>query len=110
MVANVGLDPQRDLEWVTDPKLKPLELFAAGKIDAFLGFPPEPQKLHERRAGHVILSTTADRPWSDYYCCMLAGNADFVRTHPITTKRCASLFAVHTAPWTRPRWVVSVEC
>ena len=87
MAANVGLDPENDFQWVTDRKLKPLELFATGKIDAFLGFPPEPQELHARRVGHVILSTTVDRPWSDYYCCMLAGNADFVRTHPVAAKR-----------------------
>ena len=87
MAANVGLDPENDLHWITERKLKPLELFAAGKIDAFLGFPPEPQELHSRRVGHVILSTAADRPWSDYYCCMLAGNADFVRTHPVAAKR-----------------------
>ena len=88
MAANVGLDPENDLHWITERKLKPLELFAAGKIDAFLGFPPEPQELHARRVGHVILNTAADRPWSDYYyCCMLAGNADFVRTHPVAAKR-----------------------
>jgi NitT/TauT family transport system substrate-binding protein len=87
MAANVGLDPEKDLHWITDRKVKPLELFAAGEIDAFLGFPPEPQELHARRVGHVILSTAADRPWSDYYCCMLAGNADFVRTHPVAAKR-----------------------
>src|SRR6516165_6237568 len=55
MAANVGLDPENDFQWVTDRKLKPLELFATGKIDAFLGFPPEPQELHARRVGRVIL-------------------------------------------------------
>jgi NitT/TauT family transport system substrate-binding protein len=40
MAAQVGLDPARDIRWVTDPSLKPLDLFAEGKIDAFLGFPP----------------------------------------------------------------------
>jgi NitT/TauT family transport system substrate-binding protein len=39
MVAQVGLDPDKDIRWVTDPSVKPLELFAEGKIDAFLGFP-----------------------------------------------------------------------
>ena len=34
-------------------------------------------------------SSTAriDRPWSQYFCCMLAGNTDFVREHPVATKR-----------------------
>jgi len=87
MAANVGLDPKNDFQWVTDRSARPLELFAAGKIDAFLGFPPEPQELHAHGVGHVIVSTAADRPWSDYYCCMLAGNADFIRRYPVATKR-----------------------
>jgi len=28
-----------------------------------------------------------DRPWSQYFCCMLAGNREFVRRHPVATKR-----------------------
>jgi NitT/TauT family transport system substrate-binding protein len=28
-----------------------------------------------------------DRPWSQYFCCLLAGNREFVRTHPVATKR-----------------------
>jgi NitT/TauT family transport system substrate-binding protein len=58
-----------------------------GSIDAFLGFPPEPQELRARHAGHAILNTTTDRPWSQYFCCMLASNRDYVRTHPVATKR-----------------------
>jgi len=64
-----------------------MELFASGKIDSFLGFPPEPQELHARNIGHVIVNTTRDRPWSQHFCCMLAGNSDFVRKHPVATKR-----------------------
>ena len=33
MAANVGLDPGSDLHWVTDPKVKPKDLFIDGKID-----------------------------------------------------------------------------
>src|SRR5690242_16159778 len=87
MAAQVGLDPERDFQWVIDPKVKPLDLFAEGKIDAFLGFPPEPQELRARHAGQVILDTTVDRPWSQYFCCMLGGNREYVRKHPIATRR-----------------------
>jgi NitT/TauT family transport system substrate-binding protein len=92
MAAYVGLDPHEDIEWVegaaTDPMgLFPLELFAEGKVDAFLGYPPEPQELRARNIGHVILNTTTDRPWSQYFCCMLVGNREFVRNHPVATKR-----------------------
>src|SRR5262249_11680110 len=69
------------------PKVKPFQLFVQGKIDAFLAFPPEPQELRTRQIGHVIVSTTIDRPWSQYFCCMLAGNREYVRRHPVATKR-----------------------
>jgi NitT/TauT family transport system substrate-binding protein len=45
MAAQVGLDPTKDIHWITDPAVKPIQLFEQGKIDAFLGFPPEPQDL-----------------------------------------------------------------
>ena len=85
MAAWVGLDPKKDLTPVTDSDA--MELFAAGKIDAHLAFPPEVQELRARNVGHVILRTAVDRPWSQYFCCMLAGSNDFVRKYPIATKR-----------------------
>ena len=86
--AHVGLDPANDIRWITTgPKVKPLELFADGKIDAFLGAPPEPQELRARNIGHVIFNSSLDRPWSQYFCCMLGGNREFVRQHPVATKR-----------------------
>ena len=87
MAAYVGLDPLRDIKWVTSPDIKPMSLFAQGKIDAFLGFPPEPQELAARHVGHVVINSAVDRPWSQYFCCMLASNANFVRNNPIATKR-----------------------
>jgi NitT/TauT family transport system substrate-binding protein len=87
MAAHVGLDPAKDIHWVTDPSLKPMELFVQGKIDAFLGFPPEPQDLRARHIGNVIVNSAVDRPWSQYFCCMLAGNRDYVQRYPVATKR-----------------------
>ena len=87
MATLVGLDPAKDIEWVTSAKVKPIELFAEGKIDAFLGFPPEPQRLRAQNIGRVIVNSAQDRPWSQYFCCMLAGNREFVRKNPIATKR-----------------------
>jgi NitT/TauT family transport system substrate-binding protein len=87
MASLVGLDPTKDIEWVTSEKVKPIDLFAEGKIDAFLGFPPEPQRLRAQNIGHVIVNSALDRPWSQYFCCMLAGNREFVRKNPVATKR-----------------------
>jgi NitT/TauT family transport system substrate-binding protein len=35
----------------------------------------------------MILSTATDKPWSHYLCCIVEGNGEFVRAHPIATKR-----------------------
>jgi NitT/TauT family transport system substrate-binding protein len=87
MAAYVGLDPARDIDWVVDPKITAKDLFAEGKVDAFLGFPPDPQELRARKIGHVVVNSTVDHPWSQYYCCMLAGDADYVQNYPNATKR-----------------------
>jgi NitT/TauT family transport system substrate-binding protein len=87
MATHVGLDPQRDINWITSPEVDPMELFAEGQIDAFLGFPPEPQALRARGIGQVMLNTATERPWSQYFCCMLLANRDFVRNYPVATKR-----------------------
>jgi NitT/TauT family transport system substrate-binding protein len=28
-----------------------------------------------------------DRPWSQYFCCVVVGNTEFVRNYPVATKR-----------------------
>ena len=32
-------------------------------------------------------SRTQDKPWSQYFCCMVAAGRDFVRDYPVATKR-----------------------
>jgi NitT/TauT family transport system substrate-binding protein len=87
LAAQVGLDPVKDIHWVTDPSIKPVELFEQGKIDAFLSTPPESLDLRARHFGRVIVNSALDRPWSQYFCCMLATNREFPATHPVVTKR-----------------------
>jgi NitT/TauT family transport system substrate-binding protein len=73
--------------WWTTPAAKPLELFAEGKLDAFLALPPLVQELHARKVGHVILRTAVDKPWSQYFCRMLAANREYAARYPVATKR-----------------------
>ncbi len=87
IVRHVGLDPNTDIDWITTPDGNAMELFAEGKTDAFLAFPPEPQELRARKIGRMILSTAMDKPWSQYLCCVLYANRSFVRDHPVATKR-----------------------
>jgi len=87
ILKNVGLDPQKDVQWVVHPPAEAMRLLAEGKVDAWMGFPPEPQELRAKKIGHVLVDTKSDRPWSQYFCCMIGGNRDFVRNYPIATKK-----------------------
>jgi NitT/TauT family transport system substrate-binding protein len=87
MAAYVGLDPAKDIEWVSSPFATAKELFLERKIDVFLALPPDPQELRARKIGHEIVNSALDRPWSQHFCCVLTGNREFVRKHPVATKR-----------------------
>jgi NitT/TauT family transport system substrate-binding protein len=86
MAAYVGLDP-RDIDWVTHQTADSAELLAAGKLDALIGFPPVPQELRAKRIGQVIVNSSVDRPWSQYFCCTVAARKEFVQRNPAATKR-----------------------
>ena len=87
MASLVGLDPAKDIEWVSSPFATAKELFLQRKIDAFLALPPDPQDLRARKIGHVIVDSARDRPWSQHFCCVLVAGKEFVRKHPVATKR-----------------------
>jgi NitT/TauT family transport system substrate-binding protein len=44
MAAHVGLDPHKDINWLTNATGNLMERFAEREVDAFLAFPPEPQQ------------------------------------------------------------------
>ena len=54
MLAYVGLDARKDINWVAIPTAESMELFAEGKVDAFMGFP----------AGAAGAAGQEDRPTS----------------------------------------------
>lgn len=83
----VGLNPKKDITWINHEPGESMRLFAEGKIDAFMGFAPEPQELRAKKIGHVLVDFGTDRPWSQYFCCLAAANRDFARKNPIATKR-----------------------
>jgi NitT/TauT family transport system substrate-binding protein len=106
MAGYVGLDPDRDLRWADLPSDEAMERYAAGELDAFLGFPPEPQALRARGIHDVIVKTATDKPWSQYFCCMLFSHPDFVGQYPIATKRVIRAVLKATDLCARqPEWV-----
>jgi NitT/TauT family transport system substrate-binding protein len=87
MAAYVGLDPRRDIKWFTHDPADSARLLADGTVDALIGFPPVPQELRAKGIGRVIVNSTVDRPWSGYFCCVVAANKSFIDRYPVATKR-----------------------
>ncbi len=88
IVANIGIDPAKDIHWVEDTgRGKSLARFAKGDCDAIIDIPPFIQQAQALNIGQTILDGGVDKPWSQYFCCMLAGLSDFVQKYPVATKR-----------------------
>jgi len=64
MLAYVGLDPRKDINWVIHDTAESARLLADRKVDALMAFPPVPQELRAKNIGHVIVNSAIDRPWS----------------------------------------------
>lgn len=87
MAAHVGLDPRKDINIVAHPAGEAMRLLAERKIDGFLAAPPDAQELRAKKIGHVVVNSMMDKPWSQYFCCMVAVNQQFVRKHPAAARR-----------------------
>jgi len=87
MLGHVGLDYRKDVNVVEMTPTEAVQSLAEGKAHAFLATAPLAQELRAKKIGHVIANMATDRPWSQYFCCMLVANREFVRKHPVATKR-----------------------
>ena len=85
MLNYVGLDVARDVEWVILDY--PMQDFIEGKIDAYLRVVWIFPETRTDDMGHTIASNEVDRPWSQYFCCMVAGSTEYVNKYPQATKR-----------------------
>ena len=86
LLAYVGMQPG-DVNFVEIAT--PLQAFLDGKADAVHTQGQTGPFLHglKDNPGHIILSTSIDKPWSQYYCCMLYANRDWAKANPVATKR-----------------------
>lgn len=85
MLAHVGIDPRKEVTLIES--FEGVRLLSEGKVDATLGFPPDPQIMRAQKIGVTLVNTSIDRPWSQYFCCMVLGNRNFVARNPVATKR-----------------------
>ena len=87
VMAYVGLDPRKDVTFVAHPPREATRLFEEQKVDAYVASPPFAQELRAKKIGHVVVNSSVDRPWSQYFCCFVTAHQEFVRKNPVATKR-----------------------
>jgi NitT/TauT family transport system substrate-binding protein len=88
MLAYVGINPTDDVKWVSGEKISDaVRFFMDKKVDAYMAFAPQQQELRAKGIGHLVVDTAIDRPWSEYFCCMLSANRQFTQKNPAATKR-----------------------
>ena len=87
LAKHVGLDPRKDLNIVAHSASEAMRLLTEKKLDGFLAAPPDAQELREKKIGRVITNSMMDKPWSQYFCCMIATNQQFIDKYPVATKK-----------------------
>ena len=87
VVSYIGLDAEKDVEWVFAHPNDWAGMLADNRIDAMASFPPLNYILHDEGIGHVILNTTTDKPWKHFFCCMVAANSAFAAENAVAAKR-----------------------
>jgi len=90
-LAYVGIDPVKDVSFFeVGPTYEAMmKAFTEGRSDAFLAAAEGAAVLRRnpRSQSTKILDQSADKPWSQYVCCMLVANRDWTRQNPVATKR-----------------------
>ena len=91
LLAYIGMDPRTDVNFIEiGPDIPALrDAFVDGRSEAFIASAANGPQLRRnpKNPGTVILDTTMDKPWSQYYCCQLVANRDWARRNPVATKR-----------------------
>jgi NitT/TauT family transport system substrate-binding protein len=92
-LAHIGMDAS-ELNLIEGSDDKIIANYLDGKSDAvFLPVHQGPlMRRNPKRRGTKILDSTADKPWSENYCCMLTVNRDWAKSNPVALKRATRAF------------------
>jgi NitT/TauT family transport system substrate-binding protein len=109
-LASYGVDPSEvQFAEISDPTHTNIDHFLDGRSDAILANVTEGPALraNPNTPGRQIFDMSVDKPWSQYYCCVLVANRDWTRAHPNATRRAtrAVLRAIDYGAKDRPRAV-----
>jgi len=91
LCAYVGIDPLTNVSFfeVAPDYGGMMTAYLEGRSDALLAASDGAAVLRResRNPGTKILDQTTDKPWSQYFCCLLVAHRDWARRNPVATKR-----------------------
>jgi NitT/TauT family transport system substrate-binding protein len=87
VLADKGLDPKHDVEWVTMPGDAMSKALEQGRVDAVASAEPIGTILMAQNKVHKICDQASDAPYDDEYCCVVVVNGALAREHPATAAK-----------------------
>jgi NitT/TauT family transport system substrate-binding protein len=82
IVADKGLDPRHDVDWVTMPAQAMSKALEEGMVDAVASAEPMGTMLQAKGKAHSVCDQTNDAPYDAEYCCIVAVSGKFARDNP----------------------------
>jgi NitT/TauT family transport system substrate-binding protein len=82
VLANNGLDPRHDVDWVTMPAHAMSKALDEGMVDAVASAEPMGTMFQAKNKARSVCDQTTDAPYDAEYCCIVAVSGKFARENP----------------------------
>lgn len=82
VLAAQGMNPMKDVEWVTLPSDGMPKALDQGQVDAVASAEPIGTMLVAGDKVRSVCDQASDAPYADEYCCVVAVNGKFARDNP----------------------------
>ena len=82
VLADNGIDPKHDVEWVTLPSAAMADALDQGRVDAVASAEPIGTILVAQKKARKVCEQASDAPYDDEYCCVVVVNGTFGRDNP----------------------------
>ncbi len=87
VLADKGIDPKKEVEWVTMPGDAMAKALDQGRIEALASAEPIGTMLLAGNKVRTVCDQAADAPYDDEYCCIVVVNGKFAREDPTTAAK-----------------------
>jgi NitT/TauT family transport system substrate-binding protein len=87
VLADQGMDPRKDVEWVTMAEDTIAKALDEGRVDAVASAEPVGTMLMAANKVRKVCDQASDTPYDDEYCCAVVVNGAFAAKYPATSAK-----------------------